>query len=324
MLDVDGNATHSEEVTEQVSAHPEADDRQSMMDAYAAFGLDYPAEESEEVQEQEREGEPQDEHPPTDDEPVERQERKGITVKHNKEEVFIDEEKIPEYARKGLNYDKIEGRAKQYEQALDRIAKQQGFKDHADLVANLDRIEQQAIQRQQEQFDTLKQQIREDAENAGLDPELVDQYLENHPALQQAREVLEKDKLASELRKQEEESRRQTESWEALFRKYPQLLEQTNEDGSAAWMTPELESRIRRGYDPIDAYELVYRDNIIADERRRAEQATLKQQRLNKRADVLKDSGAKLEPQAPEELMAGFALFGIDPKKAQKYAKNFE
>lgn len=321
MFDVDDIATHSEVVEQDQSAHPEADLQQHQKAAYAALGVEYPEQQEEQG---EPEGEPQDDHPPIDDESVEPQERKGITVKHNKEEVFIDEEKIPEYARKGLNYEKIEGRAKQYEQALDRIAKQQGFKDHADLVANLDRIEQQAIQRQQEQFDTLKQQIREDAENAGLDPELVDQYIENHPALQQAREVLEKDKQAGELRKQEEERQRQLQGWEALFRKYPQLAEQTGDDGTAEWMTPELEARIRRGYDPIDAYELVHRDALMATERKRVEQATIKQQRLNKRADVLKDSDAKLEPQAPAELTSAFSIFGIDPKKAHKYAKKFE
>lgn len=316
MFDVDGNATHSEEVTEQVSAHPEADLERHRKEAYAAFEVEFPEAEEEQA---ESEGESQGDHPPIDE--PEEQPKRGITVKHNKEEVFIDEEKIPEYARKGLNYEKIEGRAKQYEQALDRIAKQQGYKDHADLVANLDRIEQQAIQRQQDEFDALRQQIREDAENAGLDPELVDQYIENHPALQQAREVLEKDKQANEFRKQEEESRRQTESWEALFRKYPQLLEQTNEDGSAAWMTPELESRIRRGYDPIDAYELVYRDNIIADERKRAEQSTLKQQRLNKRVQVETTTSATLEDEVPEELKAAFKLFDLNPSEARKFMK---
>lgn len=317
MFEVDHNATQSE-VTEQVSAHPEADLQQHQKAAYAAFGVEFPKAEEEQG---EPEGEPQDDHPPIDDEPVEPQERKGITVKHNKEEVFIDEEKIPEYARKGLNYDKIEGRAKQYEQALDRIAKQQGFKDHTDLVANLDRIEQQAIQRQQEQFDALRQQVREDAENAGLDPELVDQYLENHPALQQAREVLEKDKQASELRKQEEERQRQLERWEALFKKYPHLVEQTGDDGTAEWMTPELEERIRRGYDPIDAYELVHRDALMATERKRAEQATLKQQRLNKRVQVEATTSADLEDEVPEELKVAFRLFELNPSEARKFMK---
>ncbi|MFW5438112.1 hypothetical protein [Paenibacillus apiarius] len=319
MFEADDIATHSEEVTEQGQpAHPEADEQnQSMKDAYAVFGLEYPQEEPAD--------EPQDDHPPIDEAPEDEQPKRGITVKHNKEEVFIDEEKIPEYARKGLNYEKVEGRAKQYQEALDRIAKQQGFKDHAELVANLDRVEQEAIQRKQEQFEVHKQRMREEAENAGLDPEAVEQYLENHPMLNQAREVLERESQAQDIRKQEEEQQRQTLGWEALFRKYPKLAEETSEDGSEApWLTTAMKERISRGYDPTDAYELVHRESIIADERKRAEQSTLKQQRLNKRASVEKDTSAKLEPQAPDELTAAFAIFGLDTKKAQKYTKNFK
>lgn len=316
----DQGATHSAGVEEQSQpAHPQADDQQSMKDAFAAFGLDYPQEQQEE-QTADQEGE----HPPIDVEPEDEQPKRGITVKHNKEEVFIDEEKIPEYARKGLNYEKVEGRAKQYQEALDRIAKQQGFKDHAELVANLDRIEQEAIQRQHDQFEQYKKQMREEAENAGLDPEAVEQYLENHPMLNQAKELLERESQAQAIRKQEEEQQRLLQGWEDLFRKYPQLAEQTGEDGKADWMTPEMERRIKRGYDPIDAYELVHRDSIIADERKRAEQSTLKQQRLNKRVQVEGAGGTDVEPQAPPELAAAFAMFDIDPRKAQKYAKNFE
>ncbi|EJW14449.1 hypothetical protein M5X00_29965 [Paenibacillus alvei] len=319
MSEVDHGATHSAGVEEQgQTVHPQADEhQQSMKEAFASFGLDY--------QQEELAAESEGEHPPIDREPEDEQpERKGITVKHNKEEVFIDEDKIPEYARKGLNYEKIEGRAKQYESALDRIARQQGFKDHSELVANLDRIEQEAIQRQHDQFEQYKKQMREEAENAGLDPEAVEQYLENHPMLNQAKEVLERESQAQAIRKQEEEQQRLLQGWEDLFRKYPQLAEQTGEDGKADWMTPEMERRIKRGYDPIDAYELVHRDSIIADERKRAEQSTLKQQRLNKRVQVEGAGGTDLEPQAPPELAAAFAMFDIDPKKAQKYAKNFE
>jgi len=320
MSEVGHSATHSAEVVEQVqTTHPQVADQQSMKDAFAAFGLDYQQEKQEEPA-----ADLEGEHPPIDVEPEDEQPKRGITVKHNKEEVFIDEEKIPEYARKGLNYEKVEGRAKQYQEALDRIAKQQGFKDHNELVANIDRIEQESIQRQHDQFEQYKKQMREEAENAGLDPEAVEQYLENHPMLNQAKELLERESQAQTIRKQEEEQQRLLQGWEDLFRKYPQLAEQTGEDGEADWMTPEMERRIKRGYDPIDAYEVVHRDSIIADERKRAEQSTLKQQRLNKRVQVEGAGGTDLAPQAPAELTSAFAMFGIDPKQAQKYAKNFE
>lgn len=50
-----------------------------------------------------------------DGEPVDPEQRKGITVKYNGLDVVIPETEVEAHARKGLNYDKIEGRAKQYE-----------------------------------------------------------------------------------------------------------------------------------------------------------------------------------------------------------------
>lgn len=317
-------ATHSEEVTEQPT-HPQVDEAHitAMKDAYASFDLQYPEEGGSEEDEAPEEDQKAD--PPAGIDPVDEQQPKGITVKYNGQDVFIPDEDVAAHARKGLNYDKIEGRAKQYESALDRLAKQQGFKDHADLLANLDTIEQRRVQEQRDQFDALKKQLRDDAEAAGIDPNILDQYLDNHPLLKQAREVVERSEQEQQSRQQEQTQQQLLQGWEALFRKYPQLTEQVDpETGTAKWLTPEMQSRLQRGYDPIDAYELVYRDSIIADERKRAEQATIKNQRLNKRAQVEKAGGAELEPSAPEELTSAFALFGLDPKKAQKYAKNFE
>lgn len=324
--DVIQPATHSEEVTTP-PANPQADEAHiaAMKDVYASFGLEYPTEnESDEGNEDDaQEGRESD--PPTDGEAGQEEPKKGITVKYNGQDVFIPEEEVAAHARKGLNYDKIEGRAKQYESALDRLARQQGFKDHAELLANLDAIEQKQLQQQRDHFDALKKQLRDDAEAAGIDPNILDQYLDNHPLLKQARDVVTRSEQEQQLRQQELLQQQIRQGWENLFRKYPQLAEQVDaETGSATWYTPEMQDRIQRGYDPVDAYELVHRDSIIADERKRTEQAVLKNQRLNKRAQVEKAGGADLEPSAPEELTSAFIMFGLDPKNAQKYAKNFE
>lgn len=300
MSEVDVN---NSEITVPEVQQQESND-QSVKEAYAAFGLEY--------QQEELDGSQQEDQQFIDD------------GQEEESEDYVDDGGITEQPLNGSDYKKADEQARQYENVLNRLAKQHGLKDHAELVSNLDRIEQESIQRQQEQFEQYKKQMRDEAENAGLDPEAVEQYLENHPVLNQAKEVLERESQAQTIRKQEEEQQRQLQGWEDLFRKYPQLTEQTGDDGSAEWMTPEMERRIKRGYDPIDAYELVHRDSIIADERKRAEQSTLKQQRLNKRASVEKDTGGKLEPQAPAELTSAFAMFGINTKKAQKYAKNYE
>lgn len=311
---------------EQVeSAHPQAEDQeQEMKDAYGAFGLEYP--EPEVI-----EGEPEEElgadeaDPPIDGEDGHQEEPKGITVKYNGQDVFIPDEEVVSHARKGLNYDKIEGRAKQYETALDRLARQQGYKDHADLLENLDKIEQEAIQNQQNQFDQLKQHLRQEAEDAGIDPNVMEQYLDNHPLIKQAKEVVQRSEQEQQLRQQEQNQQQLLQGWEALFRKYPQLADQVSPDGGTApWLTPEMHSRLQRGYDPVDAYELVHRGSILAEERKRAEQSVIKQQRLNKRAHVEGQGTGEQQPEVPTELSSAFALFGLDQKKAQKYAKNFE
>lgn len=308
------NASQSEKITD-VASHS----NDELKSYYEAFDLDYP----EETEQDETISEDGETDPTIDGEPD--QEVKGVTVKHNGQEVTVLDDQIPEHIQKGLNYDKVKGQAKQYETVLDRLARQQGYKDHAELIENLDAIEQKQIQQQRDQFDSLKQQLREDAENAGIDPTILDQYLDNHPLLKQAREVVQRGEQEQQLRQQEQSQQQLLQGWESLFKKYPQLTEQVDaETGTATWLTPEMQSRLQRGYDPVDAYELVYRDSILADERKRTEQSVLKNQRLNKRAQVEGAAGADLEPSVPEELTSAFAMFDIDPKKAQKYAKNFE
>lgn len=315
--EVNQPASHSEDVTE-VASH--SNEEQEVRGYYEAFGLEYPEQE----QQEESESEEDETDPAIDSEIEKEQEIKGVTVKHLGQDVTLTDDQIPEHLQKGLNYDKVKGQAKQYETALDRLAKQQGYKDHAELLANLDEIEQKQAQQQRDQFDNLQKQLRDDAEAAGIDPNVLDQYLENHPLLKQAKDVVQRSEQEQQLRQQEQSEQQLLQGWESLFKKYPQLTEQIDTTtGTATWMTPEMQTRIQRGYDPIDAYELVHRDSLIADERKRAEQTVIKNQRLNKRSQVEKSGDADLEPSAPEELTSAFSMFGINPKNANKYAKNF-
>lgn len=319
MFETDDQRTNPGEQVE--SAHPQAEDQdQELKEVYGAFGLEYP-----DPDERDEDLDTDEADPPTGGEEGEQEAPKGITVKYNGQDVFIPEEEVAVHARKGLNYDKIEGRVKQYESALDRLARQQGYKDHADLLENLDKIEQAAIQKQQDQFDQLKQHLRREAEDAGIDPNVMEQYLDNHPLLKQAREVIERSEQEQQFRRQEQSQQQLLQGWEALFRKYPHLADQVSPDGGTApWLTPEMQARLQRGYDPIDAYELVHRDSILAEERKRTEQSVLKNQRLNKRAQVEGQGTGERQPEVPAELSSAFAAFGLDPKNALKYAKNFE
>jgi hypothetical protein len=313
------NASQSEEVQQQQQVSNDDEVRAY----YEAFGIDFP-ETQPEGDDHEEGTDLEEQDDPAIDDPTARVEQEGLQVKYNGQETVVPDDEVRDYVEKGMNYDKIKDRSQQYEVALNRLARQQGYKDHAELLDNLDRIEQERIQQQQTEFDQLKQALREDAENAGIDVETLDRYLDNHPLLKQAQETVQRSQQEQEHRKQEELQQQQLAGWQALFAKYPDLSEQVDADtGTAAWMTPDMHARMERGYDPIDAYELVHRDALTAQTRKQAEQAVIKAQRLNRRAQVETNPGGNLEPQAPEELTAAFSMFGIDPKNAQKYAKNF-
>ncbi|MEK4185661.1 hypothetical protein [Paenibacillus sp. FSL L8-0494] len=305
MENVTDNASHSEEITPEAS--PQA--ATGVNEALEMFGI----EPTEPVAEAEEEA------PSIETEPE--PERKGRTYKYNKEEVFVPEDQVDEYARKGLNYDKIEGRAKDYEAALERTAKLNGFSSHKEYLENLDRLEQEAIQHKEDSFQSLRQAMVDQYTEAGWDPQQLEEFLDNNPLLQQAKEVLDREKTAQESVKAQEAQAQQLKGWEDLFAKYPHLAEETPEVGTASWYTPDIQAKIQRGYDPIDAYELVNRDAIAGNQRKLAEQDVLKQQRLNKRAAVLGNTSEDLAPSVPKELSDAFALFGIEPQAAQKYVK---
>ncbi|MNM07351.1 hypothetical protein D3C81_173930 [compost metagenome] len=308
MENLDNNATQSEEV--ETSALPQADTEVSA--ALALFDL---------LPEQTEDTEPVDEEedPPIDQEP----ERKGITVKYNKEDVFIDDDRVPELARRGLNYEKVEGRAKEYEAALDRAAKLNGYKDHAEYVADFDRLEQQVIQDKESKFATLKQELIDGYAADGYDPKQIEELIDNHPLFTEAKAVLDREKSSQDVQKQQQAEQEKLQGWHDLFAKYPQLTEELPEDGSAApWFTPEMQRLVNdRNYDPVDAYRLIHSDKIIADERKRTEQDVIKQQRLNKRAKVEGLATVSEEAQVPKEISEAFVLFGLDPKEAKKYIK---
>lgn len=309
MENVNDIAPQGEEIT--ADALPQADDEVNA--ALAMFDL---------VPDEQPEEEESEDAPPIEPEAEEPEpEKKGRTYKYNKEEVFVPEEQVDEYARKGLNYDKVEGRAKEYEAALERTAKLNGFNSHKEYMENLDRLEQEALQHKDNEFNTLKQDMIDQLEAAGYDPEQVSQFIDNHPVLKQAQEVLEREKQANDAIKAQQAEVERVKGWQDLLEKYPHLNDEVSEDGTAPWITPEMQSRINKGYDPIDAYELAHRDTISVNQRKLAEQELLKQQRLNKRSAVLGAVKEDLEPAVPKEITDAFALFGLDPKSAKKYVK---
>lgn len=282
------------------------------------FGL--PVDEPQEPDDQPADAEQDDEDAPDNEESDEApRDKNGRYVKYNKEDTFVSEEEYDPLLRKGLNYEKVESRAKTYESALDRVAKLSGYKDHAEMLDKLDEIEQRSTQQEIDGFETVKNQLREQAQDGYLDAEAVELFIKRTEDAVSYKE--------SERQRQEEAQRAQqeTEGWKNLFTKYPSLESRVQDDGegnvSADFLTPEMLDRIGRGYDPVDAYELVHRDNLVAEAKRKTEQQVLKQQRLNKRSATEAPNAGKQETPVSKELQDAFSMFGLPPEAAKKYAK---
>lgn len=313
----DQSGSHTVEIDTSVD-----EQNQAVADAMEAFGLEYESEE-ETPAEEEAEVEETESEPPTIEEEDSEPESKKIKVKFNKEEVEVDvsDDKIPEYVQKALALDKERERKTELEKHLDRAAKLAGFSNHSELIQNIDLLEQAQVKKQQDEFDQLQNQILDELEENGIDRKQAEQYLQNNPLLQQAKQAIEEKQRLQKEREEAEQNRLRQEKWEQLFQKYPDTVQEVDSEGNAPWFTPEMADRIQRGYDPIDAYELSHRDKIQGQLKKQVEQATIKQQMLNKRSLVETQTPADVEPEVPEELATAFSLFGLSPKLAKKYAK---
>lgn len=300
---------------EQPTSHSEDVQQDEVQSALEMFDL--LPNEPEQVEEPEIEETVTEEEPPAIVEPT-----NVRKVKFNKSEVEVKEEEIDDLLQRGLALDKERERKEQYESALKRAAKLAGYDDVNKYLTELDTIEQQAIQHKSNEIDTMKQQMLQEYADAGFDPAQLEAFIDNHPLIANAKAINEREQAALDAQKAQESEQAKLQGWQDLFTKYPTLAESMSEDGRAEWFTPELEAKVERGYDPIDAYESLHRNTITAEERRIAEQNVLKQQRLNKRAALGSDSlPADNEPAVPKELSDAFALFGFSATDAKKYMK---
>ncbi|MET3699519.1 hypothetical protein SAMN05877753_111157 [Bacillus oleivorans] len=154
-----------------------------------------------------------------------------IEVKYNKENMRISRDEAPAYIQKGLNYDKVSQRATEYEKHLDRVAKLAGYQSHEDMLRQLDQIE--------------KQQQEQEYRQAGLDPNVLNKYLEQHPDIQYARELKAKQEADEKFRNEANE----------LFSEFPDL--KANEIPKEVWVLKE-----QKGLSLLDAYLRVSYKNL--------------------------------------------------------------
>jgi hypothetical protein len=309
-------ASHSEDT-------PQDDYQTAVTDAFAAFGLDTPSDSAGSSESQQDTLDVEQSNPPAKEETTP---AKTIKVKHNKEEIEVDvsDDKLPEYVQKALALDKVRGKQTELEKNLERAAKLNGFDKTEDYLANLDRLEQEAQQRQQDQFKDMRAQLREDAEIAGLDPDRVDAWLDNHPLLQEANKAIQAGQKNEQERVKQEIEQQSLAKWNELYEAYPDLVESSKafeDEGAPEWFTPEMQAKINRGYDPIDAYESAHKSNIIRQSKEQGKRQAIKEQRLGLRSQVETESSADLEPEVPDGLASAFSLFGLPKESAKKYVK---
>lgn len=103
--------------------------------------------------------------PDTIQEEVSPQAQQAFRVKYNKEEVEVPYDQAPDYIQKGMNYDKVQQRATDYEQSLNRMAQLSGYASVDEMVQAMNELEQQ-------------QQIQLEAQRMGVDEETYNQYFQ--------------------------------------------------------------------------------------------------------------------------------------------------
>lgn len=111
----------------------------------------------------------------------------AFRVKYNSEEIDVPYEEAPDYIQKGMNYDKVHARAQeaeQYQSYLNRVMKLNGYETQEQLLNAMDEYE--------------REQERAQYEEAGIDPDKLNEILENHPDMQYAKQMRAKEEEAKQ------------------------------------------------------------------------------------------------------------------------------
>ncbi len=125
----------------------------------------------------------------TEPEEPEKKEPEYDEIIYNKEKVKIPVTERQTYLQKGYNYDKVKATADRANEALIRAAKVEGFKTVDEYLKELEMRE--------------KALLAEKIDEAGGDPEVIDDIIRNHPEVVKTREErqrLEFEKIRNELK----------------------------------------------------------------------------------------------------------------------------
>lgn len=159
----------------------------------------------------------------TETQPSSPQESNYFTVKYNKEERQVSYDEAPDYIQKGLNYDKVSQRVDQYQQKLQDLTKFYGYQNEDELFSALEQAKQE--------------QQRQQYEEAGINPDMLNQFIEQHPDIQYARE----------LKAKETENARFEGEVNELFSEFPDL--KPEQIPNEVWQLKE-----QKGLSLLDSY----------------------------------------------------------------------
>ncbi|WNS74239.1 hypothetical protein RRV45_15115 [Bacillus sp. DTU_2020_1000418_1_SI_GHA_SEK_038] len=160
-------------------------------------------------------------------------------IKYNKEEVRIPVSERQSYLQKGYNYDKVQQKANDYEQHLQKVAQLTGYSSIDELV--------QASQQFEEQ-----QRIQQEAQRLGMDEEAYRQYIapvnQELTSVKQQLEEMRRESIhkqidaeLNELKKDENFSKYEKETFE-MATKYNMTLTEAYEFASLRGLKEQIPS----------------------------------------------------------------------------------
>jgi hypothetical protein len=158
--------------------------------------------------------------------------------------------------------------------------------------------------------------LQQEYKNAGIDPELINKAITNHPVVKQAETY---------VNRLQETQRQQwiKEDIENLHKEFPETANvKTEHDLYNLPEWNEINAYIKRGYDMTDAYYKVNKNKLLEKSKKDVEKRTVADiQDRAKRGVVKPDSGDDDTNDVNIDTDMARA-FGTDPKKIAKYVKN--
>jgi hypothetical protein len=148
-------------------------------------------------------------------EPVTTQEPQFFELKYNKEPVKVSYDEAPTYIQKGLNYDKVYQQSQEYKQDLELFSDLTGIP--------FDELRQRALEAKQ-------QQQLQRYEEAGINPDVLNQFLSSHPDIQYAKEMRAREQEQQQIKSEVDQLRERFPDLQAseLTDELFQLREQRN------------------------------------------------------------------------------------------------